>query len=135
MSHDPLETRSRELFEDQVSSQDARTRSRLNQARHAALAAAGGNDGRELQRWLLPVGSAAALALMTVVAVQRDGVQTPDAAVAQLKATDSVDDMEIMLSGDELDMLKDMDFYAWLDTQSLDEATGEATGGAADGAG
>jgi hypothetical protein len=38
-------------------------------------------------------------------------------AAASLAATAAVDDVEILISSDELDMLQNVDFYAWLDTQ------------------
>ncbi len=117
-----LEQRSRELFDQHVSNLDARTRSRLNQARQAALAAhKGGAGGAFGARWLLPVGSAAALALVALTTTQflRPVTELPQAEVTALAAatTGSVDDLEIIASGDELDMLQDMDFYAWLETQ------------------
>jgi Protein of unknown function (DUF3619) len=124
-----LEQRSRELFNQQVDSIDARTRSRLNRARQAALAAASGESRSASQgaRWLLPVGSAAALALVTVSAVQLMRAQHEVVPVTtSLAATSTVDDVEILTSSDELDMLQNVDFYAWLDTQSdsLDAASG-----------
>jgi hypothetical protein len=116
-----FEQRTRELFHSQVDSIDAHTRSRLNRARQAALAA---SDKPRLHvagpRWLLPVGSAAALALITVSAVQLLHGQHAVEAVtttASLAAAGTVDDVEILTSSDELDMLQNVDFYAWLDTQ------------------
>lgn len=118
-----LEQRSRQLFDEQVEGLDAHTRSRLNRARQAALAAASGESQRFASpRWLLPVGSAAALALVTVSAVQlmrADHDLVEVAPTASLAASSSpVDDMEILASNDELDMLQNVDFYAWLDTQA-----------------
>lgn len=118
-----LEQRSRELFDNSVANLDARTRSRLNQARQAALQAAGAKSThtRFGARWLMPVGSAAALMLVVLTSVQvmrpgRDTL-TNGSAVAN-----TVDDVEILTSSDELEMLQNVDFYAWLDTQD-DEAT------------
>jgi hypothetical protein len=117
------------LFNAQVDGLDARTRSRLNRARQAALAAASG-ESRGLSggsRWLLPVGSAAALALVTVAAVQLMRTEHEVApASATLASAGTVDDVEILASNEELDMLQNVDFYAWLDTQtdSLDAGAG-----------
>lgn len=115
---DRLEQRSRELFDDSVANLDARTRSRLNQARQAALDAARGPAAASPMRWLLPVGSAAALGLVTLTTVQfmRSGNEAPVMEESTVVAS-TMDDLEILTSSDELEMLKDVDFYAWLETQ------------------
>lgn len=60
-----FERNARALLEESVSRIDARTRSRLNQARHAALAAAGTPRPRWLSSFtLMPAASAAAAALL-----------------------------------------------------------------------
>ncbi len=117
-NNDPLQQRSRELFDTSVANQDARTRSRLNQARQAALDVARGSATATPMRWLVPVGSAAALGLVVLTSVQfmRSGNETP--VMEQPNAVAStVDDLEILTSSDELEMLQDVDFYAWLETQ------------------
>ena len=50
----PFEVRSRELFQESVDAVDMRMRSRLTQARHAALDAAAGAKRRP---WLLRMGA------------------------------------------------------------------------------
>lgn len=112
-----LEQRSRELFDDSVASLDARTRSRLNQARQVALDAARGHASGPA-RWLLPIGSAAALVLVVLTSLQ---FMRPDNEVPVMDepgvVASTVDDLEILISTDELEMLKDVEFYAWLETQ------------------
>lgn len=113
-----VEQRSRELFDAQVANLDARTRSRLNQARQAALEVARGAPRHTLgSRWLLPVGSAAALALVALSTFQfiRPGNETVEIAMPAVAST--VDDVEILTSSEEWEMLQDVDFYAWLETQ------------------
>ncbi len=113
-----LAQRSRELFNERVANLDGRTRSRLNQARQAALAAARGSDRSGL-RWWAPVGSAAALTLVAMIGWQtlHQGaeVQMPEPSVNTVAGT--VDDLEIMTSNDDLEMLRDVEFYAWLETE------------------
>lgn len=107
-----LERRSRELFDAEVANLDARTRSRLNQARQAALAAA--HPDKRAFRWLVPVSSVTALVLIAMVTLQfmRGGESTSGS-----QATTSVEDMEIIASADELDFLQnDLEFYDWLDS-------------------
>lgn len=126
-SDSPMEQRSRELFDETVANLDARTRSRLNQARHAALDAARGQPVASPVRWLLPVGSAAAVAMvaLTTVQIMRPGAEAP--VVVESATLASVDDFEILTSSDELEMLQDVDFYAWLETQDSEAgATSEA---------
>lgn len=114
-----VEQRSRELFDERVANLDGRTRSRLNQARQAALAAARGESRSSVlsSRWLLPVGSAAALALVTLSTVQIMNANRDEAPSVPVAVAGTVDDVEILTSSEELDMLQNMDFYAWLDTQ------------------
>lgn len=125
-----LTLRSRELFDDAVASLDGHTRSRLNRARQAALQAAQGATPMA-HRWLLPVGSAAALALATVIAVHgwRHAQQPADNAMTQAERAMTVDDLEIVTADADLDLLKDMDFYAWLDTQDMNAVTTEREDG------
>ena len=125
-----LERRSREGFDERVANLDGRTRSRLNQARQAALAAARGQAGSHMarspaflsSRWWLPVGSAAALALVSLSTVQLMRANRDDASSAPVAVASTVDDVEILTSNDELDMLQNVDFYAWLDTQQDGQA-------------
>ncbi len=125
------EQRSRELFDQQVANLDAGTRSRLNQARQAALDAARGKAGDHAtawgSRWLLPVGSVAALALVAVTTVQLmrpdasqpafESVSTAANTMASNAAVSNVDDVEILTADADLELLQNMDFYAWVETQ------------------
>lgn len=122
-THEPkvdaaLEQRSRELFNTQVASQPAHMRSRLNQARQMALRAAheATHSAWGLRGWV-PLGSAAALALvaLTVVQIMRPGAENTSESGPLLAA--SVDDVEILTADTELEMLQNMEFYAWLTTE------------------
>lgn len=124
-----LEERSRQLFDDSVARLNAHARSRLNQARHAALEAARPNRRARVIRWLLPTGSIAALALIAVVALQffRVGDLTTTQPTSAL-ATSPLEDMEIVASADELDLLQnDLEFYDWLDSPEAALPAGEST--------
>jgi hypothetical protein len=104
-----LETRSKALFDASVSDLDARTRSRLRQARHAAVAQA---RGRSWRVWALPVLASAALASLVVV------VLLPVLQSRQQPLTESfaaAEDMTLLMNEESLDLLEDMEFYAWLD--------------------
>ena len=115
-----VERRSRELFDEQVANLDAHTRSRLNRARQAALAAMTTGQARNPvwnSRWLLPLGSAAAVTLVALSAVQLIRTDREAAPGSETVVASTVDDVEILTSSEELDMLQNVDFYAWLDTQ------------------
>jgi negative regulator of sigma E activity len=112
-----LEERSRALFQDSIERIDMRTRSRLTQARHAALAAA----ERAPRAWFMrmPVlTSAAGVAAAMVLGVSlwvhspavHHGATPADAA--------NFEDLDIVASSDNsqdnVEMLQDdLDFYAW----------------------
>src|SRR5437870_5688169 len=102
-----FEKRTQEVLEESVSRLDGRTRSRLTQARHAALA---GLDQPARQWWrsYVPAGAAAAAAVLAVVVfVGRPNViSTPVVA----------DDTEILADVDAPDFTEDsddVDFYEW----------------------
>jgi hypothetical protein len=106
---DPVEQRSRELFEESVGRLDARTRSRLNQARQQALSEL--NKGTSRRYWLAaPLGGLAAAVVIAVVMVtgrQTNG-PSPDSAALPL------DDFDIVADADSLELLQDVEFYSWL---------------------
>jgi hypothetical protein len=102
--------RARQLFADSVTGLDGHTRSRLAQARAAAVAAAG---GRGWEAWLLPsrlvpLGGAAAALLALLVFWQSPGTPVAPAASVVLN------DLDLLLEGENLDLFEELDFYAWL---------------------
>lgn len=106
---DPLEVRSRELFESSVERLDARTRSRLNQARQRALDEI--RKGSARRYWFtVPLGGLATAAVITLFLI-RGGEPTavrPDSAALLL------DDLDIVADSDSFEMIRDVEFYAWL---------------------
>jgi hypothetical protein len=117
----PFEARSRELFQESVEVMDMRVRSRLTQARHAALDAAAAAQRRPW--WLrtgtwIPAAGVTAAALLG--AVLWFGLPTGNHG---LTAADqpSLEDLDMVAStdegaGDALEMLQnDLDFYDFSD--------------------
>ena len=103
-----LEQRAKALFEESVDRIDARTRSKLTQARYAALDEI--KKGSTQWRWLrAPVGGLAAVALVAVVIVTWQGYRGPSEPAVPL------DDFDIVADAENLEMLQDVEFYAWLD--------------------
>lgn len=106
-------------FAGSVAQLDARTLARLREARTRALAAAGSHTPWWRARWALPAGVAAVAGAIVIAGVVWLNVGTsPNPNVPF--AAHSNEDMAIELSGDNLDMYADMDFYRWLQVQQQD---------------
>jgi hypothetical protein len=102
-------------FDESVDSLDAATLSTLNQGRHRALEQAGRNHPAVL-RWV-PVTGVAVAVLAGVMVLQPE-----PASVDPLPA--GVDDMEILLGGESIEMLENLEFYAWIDALEQDDDVG-----------
>ena len=112
MVSDDLENKARALFEDSVERLDARTRSKLTQARNRALDEV--KKGAARRRWIwAPAGGFALAAVVAVSVVLWSGRPSPQPGPAALE------DLEIVVDSEDLELLQDQDveFYAWLDEQ------------------
>jgi hypothetical protein len=124
-----LEERSRALFDNSVAGLDMATRSRLTQARHAALAAASAR-----RPWLMrmPVWASAAgvtCAAVLGAALWFGGPLHVSGQTSAADAQSKFEDLDIIAasdesSGDAMDMLQDdIDFYAWAEKTASSEPT------------
>lgn len=116
-----LERNAKLVLEESVRRIDARTRSRLNQARHAALAQA---STRRRAWWasfaLMPAAGAVAAALLVAVVLwHREPVGTAPVARDAPHAT-AVEDMDLLTDNDSIDLIEGWDgsFYEWAAAQS-----------------
>lgn len=116
-----LERNARVVLEESVRRIDARTRSRLNQARHAALAQA---SARRRAWWssftLMPAAGAVAAALVVAVVLwQRQPAGAPPLALEAPHAA-VVEDMDLLTDSDSIDLMEGWDgsFYEWAAAQS-----------------
>jgi len=101
-----FEKRTQEVLEESVARLDGRTRSRLTQARHAALAQLE-QPARHWWRSYVPAGAAAAVAVLAVVM----WTNPADRPVAN-----PVEDMELLADADAPDFVddgEDLEFYEW----------------------
>ena len=107
-SDDAFAERARARFDESVAALDAQTRSQLSRRRHAALetAAKGKRHPRPIA-WLPAAG--AAVAVVAVVLVSRSPAPIAPEIVAPAA------DIEILLEGDDLEMLGELEFYSWID--------------------
>lgn len=122
-----LEQRARAVLRHSVTRIDARTRSRLNQARQAALAASAGTRpgiwrGRKLV--LMPVtGAVAAAVLATVLVLFGPGSRpvTPKGESAQ----PSLEVLDLLTDDESMSLMENYDrgFYEWAAAQGDTSAT------------
>ena len=123
-----FEARTKQVFDESVGRIDARTRSRLTQARHAAVAQLEAHTGAQARYWTrrywMPAAGLATAALLAVVVMMPRTMTREPAVVATL----ADDDMPLLLESDNVAMLEDMEFYAWLDDAALDVETTDTTG-------
>jgi hypothetical protein len=124
-----FERRARVVLEEGVTRIDGRVRSRLNQARHAAVEAAATRRRPLFSRFfaLVPTASAAAAALLVAVFLVHRGPQTE--VVPQ--GTDAAD-FELLADSDGLDLVEEGgdgsgSFYEWAADQTQTEAGGSET--------
>jgi len=72
-----------------------------------------------MPRWLVPAGSVAAMALAAVITVHYMRV-APHGEINN--SVNAMEDMDIIASNEELDLLQDVDFYEWLDAADTPES-------------
>ncbi len=109
-SVEDIENQARAAFDASVEQIDAATRSRLTQARHAALAELE-RPGTRLASWI-PAAAMAAAAVLAVALWL--GPRGPGQPVLPGLAAQAVEDLELISAGEDLDMLgEEPEFYAW----------------------
>ena len=96
----------KKLFDESVDKLDGATLSKLNQSRQRALEELGAGPS-PLWRWAPAAGVAAAV--LVAVMVTLPGEQAVDVM------PQSVADMEILLGEDSIEMLEDLEFYAFIE--------------------
>lgn len=110
----PFEQRARAVLEESVTHIDARVRSRLNQARQAAVAQLNETPRAALyrNRALAPVGVAAGAAVLFVALAV--WYQKSPLAPLNEGAPSSLEDIDLLADGEALDLVEDDGaFYEW----------------------
>ncbi len=105
-SNDKFADKAKSLFDDSVDSLDAASLSTLNQGRHRALEELNAGSS-PLWRWAPAAGVTAAVLVAVMVTLE-------EPQVVDTMPT-SVADMEILLGEDSIEMLEDLEFYAFID--------------------
>jgi anti-sigma-K factor RskA len=124
-----FERNARRVLEESLSRIDARTRSRLNQARHAALEAALAQPRRGWRSFtLMPAAGAVAAAVLVAVMLWH---REPSGAVPPLfevrPPAVTAEDVDLLADKDALDLMEGWDgFYEWAAAQT--DTNGESAG-------
>lgn len=115
-----FEKRTRELLEDSVQRVDGRIRSRLNQARHAAIAQTSKRPSAWRRFSLMPAAGAVAAAVL-VAFVLWPHSHIGD-SVTEGSGRAGVEDLDLLADSDALDLVSDEtdpgQFYEWAVDQS-----------------
>jgi hypothetical protein len=117
--------RARSLLLESVEHLDGRTRSRLTQARHAALNQAEQVDNRrgfKAGGWLVPAGGLVAVALAGLIWFGATPTLDPviqSAAVRPEVGGTAVDDLALMADAENLELAEEIEFYSWLETEAV----------------
>jgi hypothetical protein len=127
--NNPFEQKAQALLDESVTHASGHVRSRLNQARHAALAEIG--TARRRSFWRMPaiMGPAGGVVAATVVAVLLMYRGGEHGLAASVGGQAGYEDIELLSDRDGLDLLENYDgsFYEWAATQD-EEGDGGATG-------
>lgn len=116
-----FERRARELLRASADGLDAGTRSRLTQARFAAMEEARRGGTSTVWKLWLPAGSlAGAAALAAVLWSGRPDVQwSPAVAAGQAP----LEDLEILVAGESFELLEELEFYVWVEDVPVPDGT------------
>lgn len=130
-----FERRSREMLEESVLRIDGPIRSRLSQARYAAVEAASARRRPLFSRLftLVPTAGAAAAALMVAMVFWHGGPRAVHSVeVAPSTEPAHAEDLDLLADSDGLDLVEEGgdgsgSFYEWAADQTQTEATGGET--------
>ena len=114
-----IEDRVRLALDEDVAGYDAALLSRLNRARQQALDEGLASRWRAARSPWLGWAAAASL-LLAVVLAPWPPASGPAPVPAAGTASTAGDDLDLLLAADEMDVIEDLEFYAWLQQQSLD---------------
>jgi len=114
-----FERRAQELLEESTERLDGRVRSRLTQARSAAIEAARKSRRGVAWRTWIPAGALAGAAALAVFLW--NGAPQP-AATPTLAVHSSLDDLDIMVTNESFELLEELEFYEWVTVGEGDSA-------------
>jgi hypothetical protein len=112
---DEFERQTRAALLKGVEQLDAQVRSRLTQARFAAVEEARRRQTPWLSFWRnwAPTGAVAGAAMLAVLLWS--GGEAPVSTGAQVQG--AMEDLDIVVAEESLEMIQELEFYEWLDTE------------------
>lgn len=118
--HEPgsLERRAQELLRASADGLDGNIRSRLTQARSAAIEEARRARTLFSRRTLVPAGALAAAAVLAVM-LWSGGSRTPVPATPH----NSFEDIDLLVTSESFELLEDLEFYEWVAAADSDGAS------------
>jgi len=120
----PFEQRAADLLRESATTLDGQTRSRLNRARQAALDELPAARGRGRAGYGWATAGVAAVAVLTGVLLNnRAPVQAP---VPLTEVPAAAVDLDLLMAEEELEMLEDLEFFAWLESEDFAGSDGAA---------
>jgi hypothetical protein len=123
----PFERNARAVLAESVARTDARTRSRLNQARHAALAESARPRRSFLRSFtMMPAAGAAAAAVLVAVTLWQHQPAHDSTGVEGQRL--AAEDMDLLADSEALDLVEQGDgsFYEWAAAQG--DSNGQSDG-------
>jgi len=119
-NRESMERRARELLDESTERLDGRVRSRLTQARSAAVEEARRAQRRFAWRTWIPAGAVAGAAALAVF-LWSGAPHSP--GTPALAVHSSLDDLDIMVTNESFELLEDLEFYEWVASGDADAAT------------
>lgn len=114
---DRVSARGRELFLESARTIDSASSARLAAARREAVDAMEGQQPLNAARWMPLAGAAVAASLVAIVLLPAgpgNDVQLP----MNGGIFDNPTDIELLLEGDGLEMIEDLEFYSWIESNA-----------------
>lgn len=120
--HEPgsLERSAQELLQASADGLDGHIRSRLTQARSAAVEEARKTRHRFDWRLWIPAGALAGAAALAVL-MWSGSPQAPQAPA--LAGHNSLDDLDIMVTNESFELLEELEFYEWVAAADSDDSS------------
>lgn len=117
MNEDPHAAQICRQLDEDVARYDAATLSRLNRARQQALDGGLRPTRRPWWQFSLALAGSAAAGVLALALFLRGPATLPPVPDA---SPSGGDDFEMLAAGEDLEMIENLEFYAWLEQQSLD---------------
>lgn len=115
-----IEERVRLALDEGVDAYDAALLSRLNRARQRALDEGLDRPARRQPAPWLGWTAAASMALAVVMLAPWKGGEGPASLLPADAAAGTAEDFDFLMAAEEIEVIEDLEFYAWLQQQSLD---------------